>query len=89
MAKKYVWDITETLEDQSVLTHTVSLICSNLSGKAIITIDGDEYNISTKPLSLRGTNQMFRLGEMAALIDFPKKGTPAIIIDGESIKPKE
>ena len=89
MAKKYTWEIVENTEENGDLTHIVSLVCSNLSGKAVITIDGDEYDISTKPFALKGTNQMFRLGEMAALIDFPKKGTPAIVIDGEAIKPKE
>ena len=89
MAKKYTWEIVENTEENGDLTHTVSLVCSNLSGKAVITIDGDEYDISTKPFALKGTNQMFRLGEMAALIDFPKKGAPAIVIDGEAIKPKE
>jgi hypothetical protein len=89
MAKKYTWEINETTEENGDVTHTISLACSNFSGKAIITIDGDEYDISVKPFSLKGTNQMFRLGEMAALIDFPKKGAPSVIIDGESIKPKE
>ena len=89
MAKKYTWNICETLEDEARTEHTVSLVCSNLTGKAIITIDGDEYDISVKPFSLKGTNQMFRLGEMAAMIDFPKSGKPRIIIDGESILPKE
>ena len=58
---------------------------TTLTGKAIITIDGTEFNISAKPFSLRGTNQMFRLGEMAALLDFPKKGEPRIVIDGEAV----
>ena len=102
MAKKYNWNIEETIiltkeeietmdepckDGKKVVNHSVSLVCSNLSGKAIITIDSDEYDISVRPLSLAGTNQMFRLGEMAAVIDFPKKGPPAIVIDGERILP--
>ncbi|MBE6577685.1 MAG: hypothetical protein E7653_06060 [Ruminococcaceae bacterium] len=86
MAKKYFWEIKEVTEENAEVTHSVSLVCSAISGKAIITIDGDEYNISVKPFSLKGTNQMFRLGEMAALIDFPKKGEPRIIIDGEAVE---
>ena len=89
MAKNYLWSISLEGEDGASVEHTVKLTCSFFTGKAIITIDGDEYDISTKPFALKGTNQMFRLGEMAALIDFPKKGTPAIVIDGEAIKPKE
>ncbi len=89
MAKKYTWEIVENTEENGDVTHVVSLVCSNFSGKAIITIDGDEYDISVKPFSLRGTNQVFRLGELAAVIDFPKKGNPNIIIDGAPIAPKE
>ncbi len=89
MAKKYIWEIKEETEESKEVTHNISLVCSNLSGKAIITIDGDEYDISVKPFSLKGTNQMFRLGDMAAIIDFPKKGKPNIIIDGTPVSPKE
>ena len=87
MAKIYMWKINETIDEEGGedVLHTVSLRCSPLWGKAIVMIDGNEFNISTKPLSLRGTNQMFRLGEMAALLDFPKKGEPRILIDGEAV----
>ena len=90
MAKLYKWEINEPSEEDGGedILHTVSLKCSMLSGKAIVTIDGTEFNISTRPFALRGTNQMFRLGEMAALLDFPKKGSPAIIIDSERIEGK-
>ena len=88
MAKIYKWNVTEPADQEGGkdILHTVTLRCSNLTGKAIITIDGTEFNISTKPFSLRGTNQMFRLGEMAALLDFPKKGDPRIVIDGEAVE---
>ena len=88
MAKIYKWNVTEPADQEGGedILHTVTLRCSNLTGKAIITIDGTEFNISTKPFSLRGTNQMFRLGEMAALLDFPKKGNPRIVIDGEAVE---
>ena len=89
MAKKYFWEINELTEESGNITHKISLLCSNFTGKAIITIDGDEYDISVKPFSLKGTNQMFRLGEMAALIDFPKKGDPTVIIDGEAVSAKK
>lgn len=88
MAKIYKWNINEPAEEEGGedILHAVTLLCSPLTGKAIITIDGTEFNISTKPLALRGTNQMFRLGEMAALLDFPKKGEPRILIDGEAVE---
>ena len=87
MAKLYKWEINEQAEEGVEDTlHTVTLKCSNLTGKAIVTIDGAEFDISVRPFSLRGTSQMFRLGEMPALLDFPKKGTPAIILDGERIE---
>ena len=86
MAKKYHWEIKETTEEGGEILHKVSLVCSKLTGKAVINIDGDEYNISAKPLSLAGTNQMFRLGEMPAIIDFPKKGDPDIVIDGVCVR---
>lgn len=85
MAKKYNWEIKEETEDNGEVMHNVSLVCSNITGKAIITIDGDEYDISVGAFSLKGTNQMFRLGEMAAVIEFPKSGAPRIIIDGKTI----
>jgi len=85
MAKKYVWKINEALEGGENTEHSVSLVYSNISGKAIINIDGDEYNIGSRPFSLKGTNQMFRLGEMAAMLEFSKKGAPTVTVEGEKI----
>ena len=91
--KKYTWEINEPEWDDEKdeptgkeIAHTVSLECSTLTGKAIITIDGDSFDISAKPFSLKGTSQMFRLGSMAALIVFPKKGEPDIAIDGKLVR---
>jgi len=89
--KRYDWKIkedtvNEETEEAVEVTHTVSLRCSNLTGKALITIDGTEFNISARPFGLKGTNQVFRLGEMAAIIDFPKKGAPVIVIDGDRLQ---
>lgn len=86
MAKNYKWEIPEMTEDGSETVHTVSLTCSYMTGKAIVNIDGDEYDISVKPFSLRGTNQVFRLGESPAVLDFPKKGEPTVSVDGETVK---
>lgn len=88
MAKKYTWKISGVDEQAPDTVHTVSLTCSNLSGKAIVVIDGDEYDISVKPLKLKGTNQMFRIGECPAVLDFPKKGEPTVTVDGGKI-PRE
>ena len=87
MAKLYKWEINEPTEEEGGedILHTVSLKCSNLTGKAIVTIDGTEFDISVRPLSLKGTSQMFRLGELPALLEFSKKGAPAIVLDGERI----
>ncbi|MBQ8818811.1 MAG: hypothetical protein IJZ83_09545 [Clostridia bacterium] len=85
MAKNYKWEAKEIGENGEEIIHTVSLICSMLTGKAVITIDGDEYDISVKPFGLRGTNQMFRLGESPAVIEFPKKGEPTVTVDGERL----
>ena len=91
MAKKYSWEIDEKVintetEVEETVTHKVSLLCSNLTGKAIITIDGDEFNISVRPFGLKGTSQMFRLGDMAANMVFPKSGEPDIVIDGKYVR---
>ena len=88
--KTYTWEIKESTvneetEEAMEVLHTVALSCSSLTGKAVITIDGTAFNISTRPLALKGTNQMFRLGELAAIIDFPKKGEPAVILNGERL----
>ena len=85
MAKNYKWEAKEIDENGKEILHTVSLVCSMLTGKAVITIDGDEYDISVKPFGLRGTNQMFRLGESPAVIEFPKKGEPTVTVDGERL----
>lgn len=89
--KQYNWEIKENTineetEEEIEVTHKVSLRCSMLTGKALITIDGTEFNIGTRPFALRGSNQVFRLGDMAAIIDFPKKGTPNIVIDGVCVE---
>ena len=91
MAKEYSWEIEEQTvnvetEKEETVVHKVSLVCSNLTGKAIITIDGDEFDISAGFGKLRGTNQLFKLGDSAAIIDFPKKGAPEIYIDGVGVK---
>lgn len=80
MAKKINWNIP--LEDSE---HNVSLTYSMLTGKAIVNIDGDEFDISVGFLKLRGTSQVFKLGEDAAILDFPKKGAPDIYIDGVGV----
>ena len=89
--KQYNWEIKENTvneetEEEMEVTHTVLLRCSMLTGKAIVTIDGTEFDISVRPFSLRGTNQMFRLGEIPALLDFPKKGDPDIVIDNVCVR---
>ena len=83
MAKKINWNVK--LEDGE---HNVSLLYSMLRGKAIVTIDGDKFDISAGFGKLRGTSQMFRLGEMPAVIDFPKSGKPAVKIGNETYEAK-
>ena len=94
MAKKYYWEIPENETDietgeetGNIITHKIELTCSNLTGKVVITIDGDSFNISEKPFSIKKMEQMFRLGEMPALISFDKKGVPIIRIDNENHSP--
>ena len=79
MSKKRDWNINVDGEE-----HKVSREYAMLWGKAIVEIDGDRFDISTGPFKLRGTSQMFKLGESAAILDFPKKGVPDIIVDGVS-----
>ena len=88
--KEYTWNyieqtVNEETEEAIEVAHTVALRCSFLTGKAIVTIDGTEFDISTRPFGLRGTSQVFRLGDVAAMLDFPKKGDPAVIVDNERI----
>ena len=95
MAKKYYWEIEEAETDAesgeltgNTITHKVELVCSKLTGKAIITINGTKFDISEKPFSLGGTQQMFRLGDMPAQITFNKKGAPTINVDNKILEPK-
>ncbi|MBQ8140196.1 MAG: hypothetical protein IJ038_00685 [Clostridia bacterium] len=80
MARKINWNIK--LDDGE---HKVSLLYSMLTGKAVVTIDGDKFDISTGFLKLRGTNQVFKLGEEAAILDFPKRGEPDVYINGVGV----
>ena len=93
MAKKYYWEIEEEETDLesgeltgSIKTHKVELVCSNFSGKAIVTINGLKFDISEKPFSLAGTEQMFKLGDMAAVLSFKKKGAPTITVENKTIE---
>jgi hypothetical protein len=90
MAKKYFWEIPEDETDietgaltGKTITHKIELTCSNLTGKILISIDGTDFDISEKPFSLKKVEQMFRLGEMPAILRFDKKGVPSIIADNE------
>ena len=93
MAKKLFWEYNEPETDfetgeltGNTLTHTVALSYSYLSGKAIVTIDGSEFNVSERPFSLKGTEQVFRLGESAALLKFGAP-QPTITVDNETLEP--
>ena len=77
MSKKLDWEIEIDGE-----LHKVSLQYSMLFGKAIVEINGDKFDISTGLFKLRGTSQVFRLGETQAILDFPKKGRPDVVVDG-------
>jgi len=81
---KLVWKI-----DADTEKHEVSLVYQMLMGKAVITIDGDTFDISTGLFRLRGTSQIFRLGESQAIINFPKKGRPTVVFDGETVEPEK
>ncbi len=81
MAKKISWDIS--LDDGE---HKVSLVYSMMMGKAIVNIDGDAFDISAGFGKLKGTNQIFKLGDVAAMLDFPKRGTPEVYIDGVGVR---
>ena len=94
MAKKYYWEIPENEtnietgeETGNIITHKIELTCSNLTGKILISIDGTNFDISEKPFSLKKVEQMFRLGEMPALISFNKSGIPTIRIDNKNYSP--
>ena len=92
MAKKINWEYSEPEldfetgeETGNILTHTISLCYSYVSGKAIVTIDGTEFDISVCPFALKGSEQVFRLGESAALLRFGKP-TPTVTVDNEELK---
>lgn len=77
MSKKLEWEI-----DVEEATHKVALEYSKLTGKAIVNIDGDEFDISAGFMKLAGSSQVFRLGDKQAILDFPKKGEPDVVVDG-------
>ena len=96
MAKKYYWEISENETDietgeetGNVITHKIELTCSNLTGKILISIDGTKFDISEKPFSLKKVEQVFRLGEMPAMLRFDSKGVPTITVDNETYLPSK
>lgn len=95
MAKYYYFEIPENETDietgeetGNIITHKIEISCSNLTGKIVISIDESEFDISEKPFSLKKVEQMFRLGEMPAMLSFDKKCIPCIRVDNESFLPK-
>ena len=87
MAKVYDWEIKENTvneetEEEMEVTHAVRLRYSALTGKAVITIDGSEFTLKR----VRGTDQAFRLGDMAAILHCPKWGEPDVVIDGVGVR---
>ena len=95
MAKKYYWEIPEEETDAETgeptgktIIHKIEMTCSNLTGKLVISIDGSQFDISEKPFSLKKVEQIFRLGEMPAILRFDKKGVPNITADNELYLPK-
>ena len=95
MAKKYYWEIPEEETDAETgestgktIIHKIEMTCSNLTGKLVISIDGSQFDISEKPFSLKKVEQMFRLGEMPALVAFNEKCIPQITVDNQLYPPK-
>lgn len=93
MAKRIYWEYCEPETDiesgeptGNTITHTISLKCSYISGKAIVVIDGTQFDISERPFALRGTEQVFRLGDSAALLRF-EKDTPTVTVDDQALTP--
>ncbi len=91
MAKKFYWEYSEPEIDAesgektgNITTHTILLTCSYLSGRAVVEIDGTRFDISERPFSLRGTEQVFRLGDSAALLRFGKK-VPSVTVDDQEL----
>ena len=77
MSRKIEWNIDVEGENHKVVLEYVMLL-----GKAIVEIDGDKFDISTGFMKLKGTSQVFKLGDKQAILDFPSKGKPDIVIDG-------
>ena len=93
MAKKLYWEYSEPETDietgeatGNTVVHTVSLSYSYLSGKAVVSIDGTDFNISERPLALKGTEQLCRIGDSPALLRFEGK-MPTITVENETLDP--
>ena len=87
MAKEYTWNIKENTVSEETgeeieVEHTVALRYSKLTGKATVTIDGMSFPLT----HTKGTTQTFRLGDMAAMMDFPKWGDPDVVVDGVYVR---
>lgn len=94
MSKTILWKYNEIETDAetgyetgNTIEHNISLKYSYLSGKAIVTIDGNKFDISERPFALKGTEQIFRLGESAAMLKF-EKGTPTVTVDNVILQPE-
>ena len=87
MAKEYTWNIKENTVSEETgvemeVEDLVALGYSKLTGKATVTIDGMSFPLT----HTKGTTQTFRLGDMAAMMDFPKWGDPDVVVDGVYVR---
>ena len=72
--------------DRSRSSRTLRL--AMLSPRVVHRIVTNDIPSTLTAMRLRGSNQMFKLGDDMAVLDFPKKGAPQVILQGEALKPE-
>ncbi len=76
--KKYEW----TTEVDGEI-HTVRLSFSRLTGKTLVAIDGEDFNISHAPFYyMKERREIFKISdEKQAILVIPRIGAPDIVVD--------
>ena len=73
------WNIAE-----DEVTHDVSYTCRPLIGKMTVSIDGEEFTLKSKFLSIGlARREAFRVGDIQALLAVGKSGRAQVLIKGK------
>ena len=81
MTKK-TWNVT--VDEES---YTVEVELESFSGKLAVKINGEEFVLPPKPLTvITGRRENFKLGDKLAILDIKPFGKVTVIVGGETLE---